>query len=162
MSCHKKVHTLSKHNVTQNTASLPTECNDFLNIWQNMLHAGTGVTVVVRTIGCSCLMLYIYQHRFQQSKFTTDRPCSERPKVTHPRWVWRYQRGIRNLYWRRTDNTLAKRKSAKGQTTPTDDSFIHPRSLQDRFLSATNSSNVVQGRPLSRGTNRRRLHNANL
>jgi hypothetical protein len=36
LSCHKKVHTLSKHNVTQNTASLPTEYNDFLNIWQNM------------------------------------------------------------------------------------------------------------------------------
>ena len=146
LSCHQKFHTLSMHNVTQNTASSPTECNDVLNICQNMLHAVTGVTVVV----FSRINLQQIDHVLNDQKSHIQDEFEDT------------KGGIRNLYWRRTDNTMAKRKSAKGQTTPPDDSFIHPRSLQDRFLSATNSSNVVQGTRLSRETNRRRLHNANI
>ena len=99
LSCHKKVHILSKHNVTQNTASLPTECNDVLNIWQNMLHAVTGVTVV----DFSRINLQQIDHVLNDQKSHIQDEFEDT------------KGGIRNLYWRRTDNTMAKRKSANGK-----------------------------------------------
>jgi hypothetical protein len=45
-------------------------------------------------------------------------------------------------------------------TSPADDRFIRLRHLRDRFLPATSSTNVVQGRRVSVRTIRRRL-NAN-
>jgi hypothetical protein len=37
--------------------------------------------------------------------------------LTCLRRVWRYQKGQSESVYRRTDNTMAKRKSTKGQTT---------------------------------------------
>jgi hypothetical protein len=44
-------------------------------------------------------------------------PCWKITWLVKIRRVWRYQRGKSESIYRRTDNTMAKRKSTKGQTT---------------------------------------------
>jgi hypothetical protein len=60
-----------------------------------------------------------------------------------------------------TGSTKDRPRSGRPKvTSPADDRFILLRHLRDRFLPATSSTNVVQGRRVSARTNRRKL-NAN-
>ena len=60
-----------------------------------------------------------------------------------------------------TGSTKDRPRSGRPKvTSPADDRFIRLRHLRDRFLPATSSTNVVQGRRVSARTIRRRL-NAN-
>ena len=69
---------------------------------------------------------YLYKHFYIFLFWLNKESCFKRGK--NERRVWRYQRGNQNLYIKEEDNTMAKRKSTKGQTRSTK----HTHKTKDR------------------------------